>query len=68
MAIAILSEAVLQFNVLAAPPGTYWHDANIIREVLGLVLTQATRMAVAEYHQSRIWEPMGAEADASWGC
>ncbi|PDS75669.1 serine hydrolase [Rhizobium sp. L43] len=60
------SQAVSEFNVRAAPPGTQWHYANIDPEVLGLVLTQATHMTVAEYLQSRIWQPMGAEDDADW--
>ena len=33
---------------------------------LGLVLEAATGMPVAEYLSSRLWGPMGAEADASW--
>ncbi|WP_080724960.1 serine hydrolase domain-containing protein [Neorhizobium galegae] len=59
-------QAVSQFNVRAAPPGTLWHYANVNPEVLGLVLAQATHMTLADYLQSRIWQPMGAEADANW--
>ena len=33
---------------------------------LGLVLEAATGMPVAEYLSSRLWGPMGAEADATW--
>lgn len=33
---------------------------------LGLVLEAATGMPVAEYLSSRLWAPMGAEADATW--
>src|SRR6056297_3166903 len=33
---------------------------------LGLVLEAATGMAPADYLASRLWAPMGAEADASW--
>lgn len=60
------SQVVSEFNIRAAPPGTHWHYANINPEVLGLVLAYATHMTVAEYLQSRIWQPMGAEADANW--
>lgn len=60
------SQAISEFNVRAAPPGAHWHYANINPEVLGLVLTQATHMTMAEYLESRIWRPMGAEADANW--
>ncbi|MCC5868189.1 MAG: serine hydrolase [Gammaproteobacteria bacterium] len=33
---------------------------------LGLVLESATGMPLAEYLASRLWGPMGAEADATW--
>jgi CubicO group peptidase (beta-lactamase class C family) len=35
--------------------------------VLGLVLRRAVNMPLADYLSTRIWQPMGAEADASWG-
>ena len=34
--------------------------------MLGLVLRAATNRPPAEYLQSRIWQPIGAEADATW--
>jgi CubicO group peptidase (beta-lactamase class C family) len=34
--------------------------------VLGLVLSHATGMSISSYMQSRVWQPMGAEADARW--
>jgi CubicO group peptidase (beta-lactamase class C family) len=35
--------------------------------VLGLVLAKAVHMSLTAYLQNRIWQPMGAEADAAWG-
>ena len=35
--------------------------------MLGLVLRSAVDMPLADYLSTRIWAPMGAEADASWG-
>jgi CubicO group peptidase (beta-lactamase class C family) len=35
--------------------------------VLGLVLANAVHMTLTAYLQSRLWQPMGAEADAAWG-
>jgi CubicO group peptidase (beta-lactamase class C family) len=58
--------AVAQFNTRIAPPDTQFHYAGLNPEVLGLVLTRATGMSLAAYLQSRIWQPMGAEADAKW--
>ena len=34
--------------------------------MLGLVLTRATGRPRAEYLEQRIWQPIGAEADATW--
>lgn len=35
-------------------------------QVLGLVLRAATGRPLAQYLSEKIWQPMGAEADASW--
>jgi CubicO group peptidase (beta-lactamase class C family) len=47
-------------------PGTYNDYVSADSMALGLVLEAATGMRVAAYLQSRLWEPMGAEADATW--
>ena len=60
------ARAVAMFNTRAAPPDTRFDYGGVQTEVLGLVLTQAVGMAPAAYLQSRIWQPMGAEADAVW--
>jgi CubicO group peptidase (beta-lactamase class C family) len=59
-------EAVTQFNVRAAPAGTKFYYASVETQVLGLVLRNAVGRPVADYLQEKIWEPMGAEADATW--
>ena len=58
--------AVARFNTRLVPPGTLWHYANVDPEVLGLVLARATHTTVSEYLRTRIWQPMGAEAEARW--
>ena len=35
-------------------------------QVLGLVLRQAIGKSLADYLSEKIWQPMGAESDASW--
>ena len=57
---------VAQFNTRSAPPGTKWHYASVETEILGMVLRAATGTPVADYLHDRIWDPIGAEADASW--
>lgn len=47
-------------------PGTYNDYVSADSMALGLVLEAATGMRVAAYLQSRLWGPMGAEADATW--
>jgi len=58
--------AVSQFNTRSAPPDTVWHYAGLNSETLGLVLARATKTTVADYLQTRIWQKIGPEADASW--
>jgi CubicO group peptidase (beta-lactamase class C family) len=48
------------------PPGTRWHYNNYNPLLVGLVLERATGMSVSEYMARHLWQPMGAEADASW--
>lgn len=60
------AHVVAMFNTRKTPPDTYFNYSGVQTEVLGLVLTQAVGMSAASYLQSRIWQPMGAEADATW--
>jgi CubicO group peptidase (beta-lactamase class C family) len=58
--------AVTPFNERDAPPGTKFSYASAETQVLGLVLARASGRPVAEYLEQKIWQPMGAEADATW--
>jgi CubicO group peptidase (beta-lactamase class C family) len=60
------AKALAMFNTREAPPATRFHYASSETQVLGLVLANAVHMPLASYLQSRIWQPMGAEADATW--
>jgi CubicO group peptidase (beta-lactamase class C family) len=59
-------EAVKPYNLRSAPSGTRFYYASVETQVLGLVLRYATGRPVADYLQEKIWQPMGAEADATW--
>jgi CubicO group peptidase (beta-lactamase class C family) len=59
-------DAVKKFNERIAPAGTRFSYASVETQVLGLVLAGATGRPVAEYLEQKIWQPMGAEADAMW--
>lgn len=59
-------ETVTPFNQRVRPSGTTFSYASAETQVLGLVLRGAVGRPVADYLQEKIWEPIGAEADASW--
>jgi CubicO group peptidase (beta-lactamase class C family) len=52
--------------VREAPSGTKFAYASAETQVLGLVLRAVVGRPVADYLHEKIWEPMGAEADAMW--
>jgi len=60
------AQVAARFNTREAPPDTRFRYASVETEVLGLVVTQAVKMPLTEYLRTRIWQPMGAEADAAW--
>lgn len=58
--------AVMQFESRAAPPGTHFNYAGLDTELLGMVVSRATKMPLSAYVSTRIWQKIGAEAAASW--
>jgi CubicO group peptidase (beta-lactamase class C family) len=57
---------VMPFRTRERAPGERFHYSSAETQVLGLVLRAATGKPLAEYLSEKIWQPMGAEADASW--
>jgi CubicO group peptidase (beta-lactamase class C family) len=58
--------SIVQFNRRIAPPGTKYFYASIEADVLGVVLHYAVNQSASDYFQEKLWEPIGAEADAAW--
>ena len=58
--------SIAQFNRRIAPPGTRFYYASIEPDVLGLVLHYALNRSASDYFQEKVWQPIGAEADARW--
>jgi len=58
--------AVLPFANRERPAGTKFSYASAESEVLSLVLHNAVGKNLADYLSEKIWQPMGAEADATW--
>jgi CubicO group peptidase (beta-lactamase class C family) len=58
--------AVKQFNTRRDVPGARSSYSSAESLVLGLVLTAATKRTVSDYAAEKLWQPLGAEADATW--
>ena len=58
--------SIAQFNRRIAPAGTQFYYASIESDVIGLVVRHAVGKSLSDYLHEKIWEPIGAEADASW--
>jgi CubicO group peptidase (beta-lactamase class C family) len=61
-----LRQVALDGTHIEQAPGQTWHYNNYHPLLLGLVLERATGMSVSDYMATRLWRPLGAEADASW--
>ena len=61
-----LRDLALSATQIVRPPGQEWLYNNYNPLLLGLVLERATGMSVSDYMATRLWQPLGAEADATW--
>ena len=61
-----LREVALERSRIERAPGEEWLYNNFNPLLLGLVLERATGRSVADYMAAKLWQPMGAEGDASW--
>jgi CubicO group peptidase (beta-lactamase class C family) len=61
-----LRDVALNRTRIDAPPGLAWHYNNYHPLLLGLVLERTTGTSVSDFMARRLWQPLGAEADATW--
>ena len=61
-----LRDVALSRTQIEQPPGITWHYNNYHPLLLGLVLERATGTSVSDFMATRLWQPLGAEADATW--
>ena len=61
-----LRDVGIKGSQIVEPPGATWNYNNYNPLLLGMVLERATRMTVSEYMATRLWQPLGAETDATW--
>lgn len=55
-----------RFDKRVAAPGERFNYSSADSTLLALVVQGATKRRLADIVRERIWEPLGAEADASW--
>jgi CubicO group peptidase (beta-lactamase class C family) len=61
-----LRDIALNRTRIAGPPGIGWQYNNYHPLLLGLVLERSTGTSVSDFMAKRLWQPLGAEADATW--
>jgi CubicO group peptidase (beta-lactamase class C family) len=61
-----LRDVALNRVRIESPPGIAWQYNNYHPLLLGLVLERVTGTSVSDYMATKLWQPLGAEADASW--
>jgi CubicO group peptidase (beta-lactamase class C family) len=61
-----LRKLALTGTEIVGAPGEVWHYNNFNPLLMGMILERATSQHVAEFMEARLWQPLGAEADASW--
>jgi hypothetical protein len=61
-----LRKLALTDSEIVGPPGHLWHYNNFNPLLMGMILERATSQDVAALMEARLWQPLGAEADASW--
>jgi CubicO group peptidase (beta-lactamase class C family) len=59
-------DALRAFKVREAEQGSRFHYASSETVVLALLLRAVTGTTLSDYMTTRLWQPMGAEADATW--
>jgi CubicO group peptidase (beta-lactamase class C family) len=59
-------QSIAQFNRRIAPAGTRFYYASIEPDVLAMVLHHAVKKSISDFLREKVWEPIGAEADARW--
>ena len=50
----------------AHPPGEVWHYNTGETNLIGVLVSSATKQPLAQYLQAKIWHPAGMEATGTW--
>ena len=61
-----LRDLALNATEIVGLPGRDWLYNNYNPLLIGLVLERATGMSVSDFMSAMLWQPLGAEFDATW--
>jgi CubicO group peptidase (beta-lactamase class C family) len=61
-----LRDVALNRTRIEQPPGVAWQYNNYHPLLLGLVLERVTGGSISDFMTRRLWQPLGAEGDATW--
>lgn len=50
----------------AHPPGEVWHYNTGETNLIGVLVSSATKKPLSQYLQEKIWQPAGMEGEATW--
>lgn len=50
----------------AHPPGEVWHYNTGETNLIGVLVSSATKKTLSQYLQEKVWQPAGMEAEATW--
>ena len=50
----------------AHPPGAVWHYNTGETNLIGVLVSSATKKPLAQYLQEKVWQPAGMEAQGTW--
>ena len=63
---ASIANTVAGWNRRLEDPGTRYNYNELCPLTLGMVIRQVSGMSMAAFAEKVLWQPMGAEADATW--
>ncbi|MSO55172.1 MAG: class C beta-lactamase-related serine hydrolase [Rhodospirillales bacterium] len=61
-----LEKVVRAWSEVSEPPGQRYNYNELCPLTMGMVLRAVSGGSLAQFAQAHLWQPMGAEADASW--
>lgn len=57
---------VREWQGVAHPPGAFFSYSELSALTIGMVLRTVSNESLAAYAQANLWQPMGAQSDATW--